>query len=435
MSKITNAAGNIANGIKATKTIAQQQAELNPIKAGGISSLGKAGINLAAGVAGELGKRYISNGFHTTAGDVIDTVGSTASTILPLIPGVGWAAAPIVLGASKLLSGVANAAFGSETYDNGATAYTNRLNSLNPNGSNEYLANLLASTGIGPRATYRDGWLRDKGENEAAAINNAQDLALTRFQRGIRDAFTNNNTRQLWNAYNDYVTYGAMGGKLNKCKCNKKSYGGYLDSATPTGFNFLSDLTNIQMQKNQNQGGTATSVGNSFMNTPDIGITFAKGGSIHINPAHKGDFTAKAKRHGMGVQQFASYVLSHKDKFPSSTVKQAVFAKNANTWKKAFGGKLNYGKDKDNRNSGFFNDPTLYELGGTLQAAGSNWGRATEINAGGTHEESPYNGVQVGVDPEGTPNLVEENEVIWNDYVFSNRIKVPKEVCKRLRIG
>ena len=365
---------------------------------------------------------------------MIDTVGSTASTILPLIPGVGWAAAPIVLGASKLLSGVANAAFGSETYDNGATAYTNRLNSLNPNGSNEYLANLLASTGIGPRATYKDGWLRDKGENEAAAINTAQDLALTRFQRGVRDAFGNNNWNQLQYALNDYnVT--AMGGKLNKCKCNKKSYGGYLDSASPTGFNFLSDLTNIQMQKNQNQGGTATSVGNSFMNTPNMGITFAKGGSIHINPAHKGDFTAEAKRHGMGVQQFASYVLSHKDKFPSSTVKQAVFAKNANTWKKAFGGKLNYGKDKDNRNSGFFNDPTLYELGGTLQAAGSNWGRATEINAGGTHEESPYDGVQVGLDPEGTPNLVEEGEVIFNDYVFSNRITVPKEVCKRLRIG
>ena len=255
MSKITNAAGNIANGIKATKTIAQQQAELNPIKAGGISSLGKAGINLAAGVAGELGKRYISNGFHTTAGDVIDTVGSTASTILPLIPGVGWAAAPIVLGASKLLSGVANAAFGSETYDNGATAYTNRLNSLNPNGSNEYLANLLASTGIGPRATYRDGWLRDKGKNEAAAINNAQDLAFNRFQRGIRDAFQNNNTRQLWNAYNDYVTYGAMGGRIKRKKCNCKATGGFLnnamlDSASATGYNFLSDLTNMQMQNN-----------------------------------------------------------------------------------------------------------------------------------------------------------------------------------------
>lgn len=383
MSKITNAAGNIANGIKATKTIAQQQAELNPIKAGGISSLGKAGINLAAGVAGELGKRYISNGFHTTAGDVIDTVGSTASTILPLIPGVGWAAAPIVLGASKLLSGVANAAFGSETYDNGATAYTNRLNSLNPNGSNEYLANLLASTGIGPRATYKDGWLRDKGENEAAAINTAQDLAYNRLQRGIRDAFQNNNIRQLWNAYNDNVTYGAMGGKLNKCKCNKKSYGGYLDSASPTGFNFLSDLTNIQMQKNQNQGGTATSVGNSFMNTPDMGITFAKGG-IMIKPENRGKLTRLKKRTGKTEAEL------YNDGNPEHR-KMVVFARNARKWKKALGGKINYGEDKDIRNNSFLSGQTMYDLGGVLQAAGSNWGRATE-----TQTSIPNKGYNVG---------------------------------------
>lgn len=45
----------------------------------------------------------------------------------------------------------------------------------------------------------------------------------------------------------------------------------------------------------------------------------------------------------------------------------------------------------------------------------------TFINEGGSHEENPYGGVQSGVDSEGTPNLVEEGEVIYNDYVFSNR--------------
>lgn len=196
MSKITNAVGNIANGIKATKTIAQQQAEFNPIKAGGISSLGKAGINLAAGVAGELGKRYISNGFHTTAGDVIDTVGSTASTILPLIPGVGWAAAPIVLGASKLLSGVANAAFGSEYRDNGATAYTNWLNNLNTNVDNSQGVNLLASIGAGQQATSRNGWLNHSAERRADKTNENQALALEGFRRGINNSFLNNNWLQ-----------------------------------------------------------------------------------------------------------------------------------------------------------------------------------------------------------------------------------------------
>lgn len=53
---------------------------------------------------------------------------------------------------------------------------------------------------------------------------------------------------------------------------------------------------------------------------------------IHIKPSHKGEFTAKAKKHGMSVQQFASYVLNHPDKFDKSTQKQAQFAKNTKKW-------------------------------------------------------------------------------------------------------
>jgi len=59
---------------------------------------------------------------------------------------------------------------------------------------------------------------------------------------------------------------------------------------------------------------------------------------ININPAHKGIFTEKAKRHNMSVQEFASYVLANKDKFPSDTVKQANFARNAVKWHKQDGG-------------------------------------------------------------------------------------------------
>lgn len=32
----------------------------------------------------------------------------------------------------------------------------------------------------------------------------------------------------------------------------------------------------------------------------------------------------------------------------------------------------------------------------------------------------------MGVDEEGNPNLVEEGEVVWEDYVFSNRLTNPK---------
>ena len=51
---------------------------------------------------------------------------------------------------------------------------------------------------------------------------------------------------------------------------------------------------------------------------------------IHIKPSHKGLFTAKAKKAGMGVQSFASKVLSApKGKYSGSTRKEANFARNA----------------------------------------------------------------------------------------------------------
>lgn len=84
-----------------------------------------------------------------------------------------------------------------------------------------------------------------------------------------------------------------------------------------------------------------------------------------------------------------------------------------------------------------FNNPiNIGAKGGLLHTLGTEWDNGlTFINNGGTHEENPNQGVQVGVDPKGTPNLVEEGEVIWNDYVFSNRLKVPKETVNKYKLG
>ena len=40
----------------------------------------------------------------------------------------------------------------------------------------------------------------------------------------------------------------------------------------------------------------------------------------------------------------------------------------------------------------------------------------------------------MGVDSQGIPNLVEEGELIWNDYVFSNRIPVPDAVRNKYKL-
>lgn len=66
--------------------------------------------------------------------------------------------------------------------------------------------------------------------------------------------------------------------------------------------------------------------------------------------------------------------------------------------------------------------------GGPLFNHSGDWSNGlTFINEGGTHEENPYEGIQVGVDNQGVPNLVEEGEIIFNDYVFSNRLKPTKK--------
>lgn len=58
-----------------------------------------------------------------------------------------------------------------------------------------------------------------------------------------------------------------------------------------------------------------------------------------------------------------------------------------------------------------------------------------QVNNGGSHEQNPNQGVQYGVDPQGTPNMVEEGETIFNDYVFSNRIKFPKRYKDEFALG
>lgn len=81
----------------------------------------------------------------------------------------------------------------------------------------------------------------------------------------------------------------------------------------------------------------------------------------------------------------------------------------------------------------------FFSMGGSLNSPlhshGADWTNGViSINNGGTHESNPYEGVLMGIAPDGQPNLVEEGEVIYNDYVFSNRIKVPKAIKEKYKL-
>lgn len=92
----------------------------------------------------------------------------------------------------------------------------------------------------------------------------------------------------------------------------------------------------------------------------------------------------------------------------------------------------------DTKNN-MFNQQALQMMafGGDLHTHGADWplkGNYNIIGAGGTHEDNPFGGVFQGMAADGKPNLVEEDEVIWNDYVFSNRIKIPKTFAQERKL-
>ena len=71
-------------------------------------------------------------------------------------------------------------------------------------------------------------------------------------------------------------------------------------------------------------------------------VQYKKGG-IYIKPENKGKFTEWASSHGMSVQEAASHVMANKEKYSSTTVKRANFAKNASKWKHEDGGEYAVG--------------------------------------------------------------------------------------------
>lgn len=132
-------------------------------------------------------------------------------------------------------------------------------------------------------------------------------------------------------------------------------------------------------------------------------IMYKDGGGIHIKKANRGKFTEYC-----GGKVTSACIKKGKNSSSPAVRKRATFADNARSWNHAFGGWLN-------------------TQGGDFSTG------VTFIDEGGTHEENPNDGVLMGVDPNGIPNLVEEGEVLYNDYVFSDRLEVPNEVKKQLK--
>lgn len=91
----------------------------------------------------------------------------------------------------------------------------------------------------------------------------------------------------------------------------------------------------------------------------------------------------------------------------------------------AYGGILPATREVNNQLA--LNNNNIFDKGGNLFAYGGDFSNGVnKFSGGGTHEENSYGGIPQGIGENGEPNLVEENEVKWNDYIFSDRLKLDK---------
>jgi hypothetical protein len=367
----------------------------NPFNKQNIGATMGAVAAAAASPVGDLIGKGIAGGRENKVGDSIDTIGTAVGTgLMTVNPLIGGA---VVLG-SKLLGGFTKAGFGVKynkeniaDIENNISGMKNSANNLARVNTNEGLFNAWgnASNGYDFNTKYvgKNGWFNKKATKKAKSLSNQQNTARSMMAHSLLTGAGNADKTVDTNAL---ASFAANGGLLN---INNEDMGAME-------YNFMSDYLNMRDRQN--------SIRNSIPNNYFTGLpqAFANGGGIHIEPSKRGTFTAAATKHGMGVQEFAD--------FSPLMRRKANFARN-------------YG----HRNG---NGGTLFAIGGDLQTHGADWGNLTHVDAGGTHEESPYDGVPMGIAPDGQPNLVEEGEVIYNDYVFSNRLKPGKDVLRKLHI-
>lgn len=359
-----------------------------------LSGLAKAGISAAGSVVGSLGNKLISGGLSSGAGNAISSIGGTVGGALSAVnPVVGG----IVSAASGIIGGGVNALFGTKVNQaklNAANEGTNYLNSFKSNASSfDEIQGPNAVANV--QNAYKGGLFRKgKARRQNAALRAERAQAASWANRSVDNNINNIADTQMDNLLANYAAFGGPLGGL-------PSQGtGAID------YDFMSDYLIAKNKSAEAKNKISTNV---FGNLPVTPLsTFALGGGIHIKKSHRGLFTKEAKEHGMGVQEFASHVLANKDKYSPEVVKRANFARNA----------------------------TKFALGGDMQTNGSDFSDGLQvISAGGSHESNPYQGVQLGTDAQGKPNLVEEGETIFDDYVFSKRIKADAQTKKRFHVG
>lgn len=344
------------------------------LKGGLASGIGSAVGNIAGGA--------ISGGLESGAGSAISniggTIGSAVSAVNPVLGG-------IISAGSGIIGGLTNRMFGSKLNKEKIAEVEGSNKAINTvmvdNSSADSVMDQWANQDFGADFSKsdigKDGWFSNKAKNKYKELKKQQDIARNRALTSYENAADAADTQSDLNAM---ASFAAFGGPLG-------IWGGYGSGAI--GYELAKENLGIKALNAANKG-KLTSLPNSFESS-ELN-TFAKGGKIHIKPENRGKFTKYC-----GGKVTSECIARGKRSSDPAVRKRATFAANARKWHHAFGG--------------------------DLLTHGAEWDNGLRIiGNGGTHEENPMEGVPMGMDAEGTPNLVEQGEVIFNDYVFSNRI-------------
>lgn len=344
------------------------------LKGGLAGGIGSAVGNIAGGAIG--------GGLESGAGSAISniggTIGSAVSAVNPVLGG-------IISAGSGIIGGLTNRMFGSKLNKEKIAEVEGSNKAINTvmvdSSSADSVMDQWANQDFGKDFTKsdigKDGWFSNKAKNKYKELKKQQDIARNRALTSYENAADAADTQSDLNAM---ASFAAFGGPLG-------IWGGYGSGAI--GYELAKENLGIKALNAANKG-KLTSLPNSFESS-ELN-TFAKGGKIHIKPENRGKFTKYC-----GGKVTSECIARGKRSSDPAVRKRATFAANARKWHHAFGG--------------------------DLLTHGAEWDNGLRIiGNGGTHEENPMEGVPMGMDAEGTPNLVEQGEVIFNDYVFSNRM-------------
>ena len=355
----------------------------NTFSGGNVAGMLKGGLAGGIGSAvGNIAGGAISGGLESGAGSAISniggTIGSAVSAVNPVLGG-------IISAGSGIIGGLTNRMFGSKLNKEKIAEVEGSNKAINTvmvdNSSADSVMDQWADQDFGKDFTKsdigKDGWFSNKAKNKYKELKKQQDIARNRALTSYENAADAADTQSDLNAM---ASFAAFGGPLG-------IWGGYGNGAI--GYELAKENLGIKALNAANKG-KLTSLPNSFESS-ELN-TFAKGGKIHIKPENRGKFTKYC-----GGKVTSECIARGKRSSDPAVRKRATFAANARKWHHAFGG--------------------------DLLTHGAEWDNGLRIiGNGGTHEENPMEGVPMGMDAEGTPNLVEQGEVIFNDYVFSNRM-------------